>query len=39
MELTYRINDKQGQTASGVIHNTIHGLPTQDASSAGQPAH
>jgi hypothetical protein len=39
MELTYRINDKQGQPVSSVIHNTIYDLPAQDASSAGQPAH
>jgi hypothetical protein len=39
MELTYRIDGKQGQPESGVIHNTIHGLPAQDASSAGQTAH
>jgi hypothetical protein len=39
MELTHRINGKQGQPVSGVIHNTIHGSPAQDASSAGQPAH
>jgi hypothetical protein len=39
MELTYRINGNQGLPGSGVIHNTIHGLPAQDASSAGQSAH